>query len=489
MSRSGGRLRRTWPQRLLISFNVFCIVVALVGAGTVAYAKRTVSQITRETTLGRDDITPADQIEPGAPQNFLIVGVDEDTGLAADDPIRSGRDSGPEAATGLRSDTIMVARIDPRTNEARILSFPRDLWVDIPGHGRQRINTAIQYGADGGPSLLIKTIKENFGIDVNHYLQVNFAGFKSLVKQIGGVYVYISTPVRDFRSGLNQPTAGCVLLDQDQALAYARSRHLQYQKDNGRWVGDPTSDLGRIKRQQDFTRRVIERAISKGAKNPATLAKMVNTGAKSLTLDPFTKPKDLINLGRAFKSYDPQTLVTDNLPVTDAVRGGAQVLDLIEADAEPILAQYRGTGTGGEGVSPSAITVRVINGTRKLNQGANTTDALQSVGFKVTSPGSDGTVLQTEVRYVPGREAEAVAVARYLDAKPALVPDQNVGEVTVVTGPDFVGVLGAPRPESEVVTTTSPFGEGSSTTLDPTVSGTTPFDQPGLPLANPPACG
>ncbi len=475
---AGGRLRRTWPQRLLIVFNVFCIVAALVGAGSVAYAKRTVSQIRRETTLGRDVITPADQIKPGAPQNFLIVGVDQDLGLAANDPVRSGRDQGPNAATGLRSDTIMVARIDPRTNEARILSFPRDLWVDIPGHGRQRINTAIQYGADGGPSLLIQTIKENFGIDINHYLQVNFAGFKSLVKQIGGVYVYLSTPVRDFNSGLNQPTAGCVLLGEDQALAYARSRHLQYQKESGRWVGEPTSDLGRIKRQQDFTRRVIERAISKGAKNPATLAKMVNTGTKNLTLDLFTKPMDLINLGRALKSYDPKTLITDNLPVTDAVRGGAQVLDLVEVEAQPILAKYRGTGAAA-GISPSTVTVRVINGTRKLNQGTNTTDALQNVGFKVTSPGSDADVLQTEVRYAPGQEAEAVTVALYLNAKPALVSDQTVGQVTVVTGPDFVGVLGTARPVSEVV----------SATLDPTVSTTTVLDQPGLPLANPPACG
>ena len=492
---AGGRLRRTWPQRLLISFNAVCIVVALVGAGTVVYAKQTVSQISRETTIGRDQIIPTDEVAPGAPQNFLIVGVDQDDGLAADDPVRSGRDKGPSAAFGLRSDTIMVARVEPGTNRARILSFPRDLWVDIPGHGRQRINAAIQYGADAGPSLLIQTIKENFGIDINHYVQVNFAGFKSLVRQIGGVYVYVSTPVRDFNSGLNQPVAGCVLLDQDQALAYARSRHLQYQKSNGEWAGEPTSDLGRIKRQQDFTRRVIKRAISKGAKNPATLAKMVNTGTKNLALDPFTTAKDLFNLGRAFKSYDPDTLLTDNLPVVDAVRGGAQVLDLVESGAEPILEMYRGTGSSGSAadIAPSTITVRVLNGTRKLNQGANTAAALQNLGFKVTSPGSAASLLQSEVRYAPGQEAAAVAVARYLDAQPALVPDDSVAEVTLVTGPDFMAVRDRPRPVAEIPRATALLGDlattGPWTNVDPNVSATPARDMPGLPLANPPACG
>ncbi len=478
-------------------FNVICIVTALASAGTVALAKRTVGQIGREATLGRDDIVPTDELKAGAPQNFLIVGVDTDAGLAANDPVRSGRDKGPDAASGLRSDTIMVARIDPKDNKVRILSFPRDLWVDIPGHGHQRINTAIQYGADGGPSLLIQTIKENFGIDINHYVQVNFAGFKSLVRQVGGVYVYLSNPVRDFYSGLNQPKAGCVLLGEDQALAYARSRHLQYQEANGRWAGDPTSDLGRIKRQQDFTKRVIQAAISKGARNPVTLTKMVNTGTKNLTLDPFTSPQDLINLGRAFQHYDPSTLGTDNLPVTDAVRGGADVLDLVESEAEAILAPYRGTGTrvSAATIAPSSITVRVVNGTRKLNQGADTTEQLRTVGFKVTSPGSDVDVLRTEVRYQPGQEAEAGTVARYLMADPTLVPDPNVSEVTVVTGPDYQAVRTTPRPASEIVTTTTSTTTpasvvgGPATTSGPTSSTTTAVDQPGLPPSHPPACG
>lgn len=471
-ARSGGsRLRRTWPQRLLITFNVCCVALALVGAAVVAYAKQTVGRIPRITITG-PGVQPVAELEPGAPQNFLIVGVDSDEGLPADDPVRGGRDSGPQATSGLRSDTIMVVRIDPKAKKARILSFPRDLWVDIPGHGRNRINTAIQYGADGGPSQLIATIKANFDIDINHYVQVDFAGFKNVINQIGGVKVYLSNPVRDGNSGLDQPAAGCVTLDANQALAYARSRHLQYQE-NGKWITDQTVDLGRISRQQDFTRRVIRRAIEKGARNPATLRRMVESLPDSIALDQLTTAEDLFTLGRTFRDYDPDKLNSEPLPVTGVIHGGADVLELVEAGAEPILQRFRGTGSGEAAVAevqPSDITVRVLNGTGKVNQGADITDQFAAAGFKVRSPGNDTdtTFLQTEVRYRPGQDAEAVQVARYLDADPALVPDPTAGEITVVTGQDLVAVLSKPKPASAVP---KPKSASTTTTSSTTIPG------------------
>ena len=509
----GGRLRRTWPQRLLICFNVVCIAVALTGAGMVAYAKKTVAQIPR-INLERGTITPVDDLPPGEPQNFLIVGVDSDENLDPNDPVRDGRDKGPEKAVGLRSDTIMVVRIDPGETQARILSFPRDLWVEIPGHGKQKINAAMAYGVDGGPSLLMATIKANFDIDINHYVQVDFAAFKNIVAQIGGVKVYLNAPVRDGHSGLYQPNAGCSLLDADQALAYARSRYLQYQDENGRWRSDPGSDLSRITRQQYFTRKVLSRSIEKGARNPATLARMVDTATTHIALDPFTTAQDLINLGRTFKNFDPQTLRTDTLPVVDATRGGADVLLLVEDEAEPILAQYRGTGASGAAaiVDPSSVSVRVVNGTGTLNQGADTTDRLEALGFQVSSPGADAVdkPFRTEVRYHPGEEADALLVARHLAADPVLIADDGVDEVTVVTGPDFFAVLDAPRPVEELAsattssttsttlpdtaassTSTTPVGGGTDGGGEGTTTTTVPEEKPYLPGTPPPgeSCG
>ncbi len=463
----GGRLRRTWPQRLLIVFNVCCITVALVAAGLVAYAKETVGEI-RRVTISGPGVTPVADLAPGAPQNFLVVGVDDASGLAEDDSVRGGRD---EEVAGLRSDTIMVVRIDPKEEEARILSFPRDLWVDIPGQGRNKINSAIQYGPAAGPGLLIDTLKANFDIEVNHYLQVDFAGFKNVVNQIDGVPVYLANPVRDGNSGLNQPEAGCVTLDADQSLAYVRSRFLQYQED-GRWRKDPAGDFGRISRQQDFTRRVLTRAFERGARNPATLRRMVESGVATIALDEYTTAADLLILGRTFRDYDPVELVTYALPVTDAVRGGGQmVLDLIPEGAEPILALFRGTGSGGgsaTAILPGSVTVRVLNGTGRKNQGADTTDQFAGVGFKVRSPGNDTAMryAKTEVRYRPGAEAEAVLVARYLGTRgsPVLVPDDEVAEITVVTGGDLLAVVTVPRPTDQITTTTTPPSVATTTT-------------------------
>ena len=172
----------------------------------------------------------------------------------------------------MRSDTMMVLRVDPKTDEAILLSLPRDCGCRSPAAANQRINTAIQIG---GPAKLIDTIEADFGIPINHYVQVDFAGFQELVDALGGVQVYFATPVRDRSSGLDIPEPGCITLDATQALGYVRSRHYQYYED-GRWRSDATSDLGRISRQQDFIMRALRRAVEKGVRNPVTLDSLVD---------------------------------------------------------------------------------------------------------------------------------------------------------------------------------------------------------------------
>lgn len=459
----GPRLRRSWPQRLLIVFNVMCIAAALAGAASLAYAKREVGKIDRYQ-LSADGFVAGQGLQSDEPRNFLIVGADSDDGLASNDPARAGRDA---TVGGIRSDTIMIVRIDPKTKQAKVLSFPRDLWVDIPGNAPGRINASLQFG---GPDLLISTIKANFDIDVNHYVQVNFAGFKSLVKILGGVPVYFATPVRDTQSGLNVQTSGCTTLDENGALSYVRARHLRYQNENGRWVADPTSDLGRISRQQDFIKRVLRRAIAQGARNPTKLTSFVNVGVQNITLDKNTTPGDLVDLGITFKNFDPNTLQTYSLPVTDVYRGGAAVLDLVEGKAEPTLALFRGTGepAADGGISPATVAVQVLNGSGKKDQAAKASQILNTAGFKMTAPSSSPGVDRTEVRYTPGQEAQAALVARHLYANVVLVPDMEVSKITVVTGPDFIDALLEPRPAKDfpVPTTTTT----STTTTAPPVT-------------------
>ena len=496
MSRRSGsaRLRRTWPQRLLICFNVVCIVGALVAAGSIAYAKRKVDQVDRVVFGNDQGWVEGNELADDAPRNFLLVGADTDDGLDANDPARAGRDA---TVGGIRSDTIMVVRVDPKAKQARILSFPRDLWVDIPGSGHQRINAALQFG---GPQLLTATIKQNFDIDINHYVQVDFAGFKHLVKLLGGVPVWFSTPVRDTQSGLNVETSGCTTLDENGALSYVRARHFRYYDEQaGRWKSDPTSDLGRISRQQDFIKRVLRRAIAQGARNPVKLKDYMDVGVANITLDQFTTPGDLVALAQAFKDFDPNTLQTESLPVVNATRGGAAVLDLQTGKAEPILAQFRGTGrttTVDGSVDPSTVAVQVLNGSGKQDQAADASSVLASVGFKMQPPNSEAAVPRTEVRYMAGQEEQAALVARYLFADPVLVEDPDAAQITVVTGPDFGAAVTKPRPEADVpvptttttaatTTTTAPAGTGTTATTAPAGSVTTTTVNGYVPQAPP----
>jgi LCP family protein required for cell wall assembly len=205
---------------------MFMVICAISAAGALHYAYRKAGQVNRYE-FGATLAEPA-AAAAGSPENFLIVGTDDATGLAPDDPVLIGR------PPGLRSDVIMVVRVDPATEHASILSLPRDLYVPIAGtKGSDRINSAIA----GGPQRLVETITKDLGIPVNHYVELNFLGFRDIVAAIGGVPVYFAEPVRDRKTGLAVDEPGCVTLDPVQALAYARSRAYEFFED-GRWHVD-----------------------------------------------------------------------------------------------------------------------------------------------------------------------------------------------------------------------------------------------------------
>ena len=155
----------------------------------------------------------------------------------------------------------MVIRLDPATKRSAVLSFPRDLWVKIPGHGTQRINGA--YRRDD-PQLLIDTIQDEFDVQIDHFIQIDFCAFQRIVSAIGGVSVPLGYPCAMHSTGLNVLEAGCHTFDGVEALKYVRSRHFEYQDAAGAWHEDPSSDLGRIARQQDFLRRTLTAALKQG---------------------------------------------------------------------------------------------------------------------------------------------------------------------------------------------------------------------------------
>jgi len=492
---TSARLRRTWPQRLLIIFNLLCIVAALGAAVTIGYLNKSVSDIPR-IRLG-DALRSTKGTAAGKPQNYLIVGVDSAAGLAPGDPVRIGRPG------GLRSDTIMVLRVDPESTTAQLVSFPRDLWVDIAGKGsKNRINTAIETSdPEEGPKRLIRTIEKDFQVPINHYLQIDFAGFQKIVRTVGGVPIYFDKPARDKHSRLYVPDAGCVTLDENSALAYARSRYYQV-FENGRWHEDPSYDLGRISRQQDFIKRVIKQAIAKGVRNPTKLRSMLDVGVNSVASDTSLSIGDLTDLGLRFRGFNPDNLKTFSLPVVPAYHGAAFAADLQPEAAAPILRIFQGVGP--TRLAPATVKVKVFNGSQRANQASVVSRALGEAGFQVESP-DDAAVrpAKTLVRYAHGRQDAAQLVARYVGVPVQFEEASEVTDVELVTAADFTAILRNPKPASAVprpstsvmtasTTTSTTTTGGSSRTTTPKAATTTSTTVPGIVPPPPPAavtCG
>ncbi len=449
-----GRHRRTWGQRLAIAGGCLSTVALLASASGLTYVFRKYERLPRVELGGvLEETSSSDE-----PENYLIVGIDNASDLPADDAVRVGRDP-----SDLRSDTIMILRTDPATGRAALLSLPRDLYLTLAdGMGQGRINLAMQRG---GASLLIRTIRENFGIEINHYVQVDFASFRGLVEAIDGVPVPIPYPARDAETGLVLPDAGCNTLDPVQALAYVRSRHYE-ERIEGRWIEDLSSDIGRIARQQDFIRRALSRAIDRGARNPGTLDQLIDVGLSGITVDSELTADDIFDLGTRFRSFDPESLTTYSLEGTPDTVGAAQILRLVEGpETDATLSLFRG-GTGD--LAPESVQVTVHNGTGAPRQGAEAAAELVGAGFVATvaadelGAGAEGTV----VRHPAGKEAAADLVVRWLVGGARLEETEAGTGIEVVTGSDWQGVR-TEATASTSTTTATTLPDGTTTTSAP----------------------
>ncbi len=336
------RPRRRWPQRLGISAAIVALTAVASGTAGSYFVNRVTDNVTQVALPG---LTPKGQnptastVEPvdNSPrpiENYLLVGNDSRQGADPNDADYGG--IGSEAKTaGLNSDTIMVLRFDPNTGRSALLSIPRDTWVEVqaakPFH--DRINGAFGEGRD----VLVRTIQTDLGIPVNHYVEVDFAGFKTMVDAIGGVSLYLPYPVRDSHTGLGIDNPGCVTLDGVQARQWVRSRYLQYQK-NGKWVSDESSDYGRMSRQQDFLKRAFAKVIEK-ASNPIVASQVLKAATDALTVE---QGYDMAGLARLGKRLAGATLDTYTLPTNPATIKGKSVLQIDAERAAPILTYFRG---------------------------------------------------------------------------------------------------------------------------------------------------
>jgi len=279
---------------------------------------------------------------PGKPFDLLLVGSDS---RAFVDSTQQAAAFGSKASqTGQRSDVIIIARIVPATRQVKLLSIPRDTYVNIPGHvpnvsGPNRINVAY----DSGPSLLVQTIAQTFHIPVTYYAEVNFPGFAGMVDALGGVYLDFRYPVRDAYSGLDITHVGCQLVAGAQALGLVRSRHLYYFH-NGAWQEDYGSDWSRIQRQDAFFRAVVSR-MKTAITNPFRLNSFLGAATKNVQIDQSLSEGEIISLARIFRSFSSSELQTETLPTIPFTTNGQDVLLPAQRPDEQMISQFLAFGT------------------------------------------------------------------------------------------------------------------------------------------------
>jgi LCP family protein required for cell wall assembly len=407
----------------VLMFNVVAVLACFVGAGILIVGQQFLTQTQKSaaiqappTQVSSAPIKPASATNPPGGSTVTIVDNTTGTTIAAGIPtttepfpqadpqaqnfLITGSDNRacPDANTanpvpnrdtlGERSDTIMIMRVDPSTSRAAVLSFPRDLWVKIDGsNSKSRINSAYVLN---DPQKMINTIYANFGVPIQHSIQVDFCAFKTLVDAVGGVSVYFNYPAQDPHTGLNvDVTDGCYTFNGDAALAYVRSRHYLYlDPKTGTFIEDPASDYGRISRQQDFLRRAVAKILSKGF--DLSLARSLIDVAKNYVVvdQNLTVEKELQFAG-VLKSLDPQTIQTYQIEGVGQVIGGAAVIvpKLTGDNMKSILAIFKGQA------QLATAPVQVFESTTTSVEQTTTTAAPSTTSLAPTTTIHSGTTI------------------------------------------------------------------------------------------------
>jgi LCP family protein required for cell wall assembly len=291
--------RPRWGRRIRTALVVLLLLV--VGFGIYV-----------DTTLNRVSALPADSAATSQGTNWLIVGSDSRANLTEEQKA--------ELATGSETseltDTIML--LHTGSGPTTLVSIPRDSMVDIPGHGRHKINSAYGRGGGaegGGPELLVRAVEGATGLHIDHYAEIGFLGVVSVVDAVGGVYMCVPEAIKDPKAALDIE-AGCQTLDQATALGYVRTR------------ATASSDFGRVERQRAFISALLDTATSPSTLlNPFRVVPLATGLSSAITVDDGDHLWNLAGLGLAMRG------LSDGVSTTVPVRDGAVNWDRARASA------------------------------------------------------------------------------------------------------------------------------------------------------------
>lgn len=296
------RRRRRRPGRVILA--LFVVLLLLIG-GIWIYLDFNINRVNALSDYeGR----------PAAAQgtNWLLVGSDSREGLdaQAQERLRTGD------TAGKRTDTIMLAHLPDNDTRPTLLSIPRDLEVNVPGKGRNKINAAF---AIGGAPLLVQTVEQLTGLRIDHYAEIGFGGFAKMVDAIGGVEMNVETEIRDNETGAVIP-AGQQKLDGAAALAFVRTR---------KSAATPRSDLDRVANQRKFIGAFAgELASPQTLLNPFHLFPLVGAIPEALTIDTNDHLHHVASFGWSMRGISSDGVLTGTMPVTSA---SAEALDKAKA--------------------------------------------------------------------------------------------------------------------------------------------------------------
>ncbi|MGH8910624.1 MAG: LCP family protein [Egibacteraceae bacterium] len=333
----GGRPRGGRPDWRLLGITVTSVVTAI-GLGLMAAVAVLVwagsQSILRIDVWGlrsaqdRDGLMDAEHVEEiDEVLNVLVVGSDSREGLTP----RQLQALGTEEEEGDRTDTIILARLDPGHGRAELLSFPRDLLVTRCDGSRGRINEAYQIGEEqriGGPTCLVQTVRGLTSVPIDHFVRINLAGFIDVVDAVGGVSFYLDEPIRDRHAGVDLP-AGCVTLDGARAVGFVRARYID-------------SDLGRIARQQRFIRELARKATSAGTiLQPQKLFDVVRSVGRTLETDRGFGLTQMRQIAYTFRDLEAERITMWTVPSVESPRRVASYLELQPEQAAALFEAFR----------------------------------------------------------------------------------------------------------------------------------------------------
>lgn len=446
--RRSGR-RRT--ARILSWVALSTAVVVLLGAGGLWIAFNHYNgQISRIAIPGIDGhAQPAKA--PRNAENFLLVGSDSRAGSNGD----GTQGAGATYVTGQRSDTVILVHLFGSSDKAELVSFPRDSYVTIPRYtdpktGRvtsehkDKLNSAF---SEGGPALLIATVENLSNIRIDHFMQIDFTGFKGMVNKLGGVDVCLTKAAKDHFSGIDLP-AGKHHIDGNVALSFVRQRH-----------GLALGDIDRIARQQQFLGSLVHKVLSAGTLlNPLKLNGFLDVATSSLQVDKGLSGNDLKDLALRLRSFSSGGVLFTTIPIAD-IGGhinGADVVLLDAAKDEALFSALRNdqapaapgapsTPAGPTApaaaltMAPSAIRVAVFNGSGVAGVGRKAATDLGALKFGLVGiatnrgTGATGTV----IHYGPTKADSARTLQAALPGSVLLADGTLDRTLEVIVGSDY----------------------------------------------------